>query len=90
MQNRKYYPFERNNYYFGKLLTARDFESEQRYFNDKRRFINRLSGANGIVAGLGVIMADDASVILQAGCALDASGREIVVPETRVVKLSTI
>jgi hypothetical protein len=90
MQNRNYFPFERNNYYFGKLLTAKDFESEQRYFNDKRRFVNRLTGGSGVVAGLGVVMADDTSVILQAGCALDASGREIVVPETRVVKLSTI
>lgn len=90
MLNRKYYPFERNNYYFGKLLTARDFEAEQRYINDKRRFMNRLNGTCGIVAGLGVIVADDASIILQAGCALDASGREIVVPETKVIKLSTI
>ncbi|MEG1366390.1 MAG: hypothetical protein RSC96_04150, partial [Oscillospiraceae bacterium] len=90
MQNRKYYPFERNSYYSGKLLTARDFEAEQRYFNDKRRFLNRLEGAGGIASGLGVIMADDASVILQAGCAMDASGREIVVAETQVIKLSTI
>jgi hypothetical protein len=89
MQNRNFFPFERNNYYFGKLLTAKDFESEQRYFNDKRRFVNRLTGS-GVVAGLGVVMADDTSVILQAGCAFDASGREIVVPETKVVKLSTI
>ncbi len=90
MLNRKYYPFERNNYYFGKLLTAKDFESEQSYINDKRRFNNRLIGANGIVCGLGVIMADDSSIILQAGCATDASGREIVVPETTVIKLPTI
>ncbi|MCL2056096.1 MAG: hypothetical protein FWH02_02625 [Oscillospiraceae bacterium] len=90
MQNRKYFPFERNNYYFGKLLTSKDFEAEQRYLNDKRRFVNALTGANGIAAGLGVVMADDTSVIIQAGCAMDASGREIVVPETKVVKLSTI
>ena len=90
MLNRKYFPFQRNNYYFGKLLTAKDFEDEQRYFNDKRRLANRLTGANGIVAGLGVIRADDHSIVLQAGCATDASGREIVVPETKVVKLSTI
>lgn len=90
MLNRKYFPFERNSYYFGKLLTAKDFEAEQRYFNDKRRFLNRLTGADGILSGLGVIRADDASVVIQAGCALDASGREIVAPETRVVKLSTI
>ena len=90
MLNRKYFPFQRNNYYYGKLLTARDFEDEQRYFNDKRRLMTRLAGANGIVAGLGVIRADDQSLVLQAGCATDASGREIVVPDTRVVKLSTI
>lgn len=90
MLNRKYFPFERNSYYMGKLLTAKDFESEQRYVNDKRRFSNRLLGANGIVSGLGVVMADDASVIIQAGAAFDASGREIVIPETKVVKLSTI
>lgn len=90
MLNRKYFPFQRNNYYYGKLLTARDFEEEQRYYNDKRRLANRLTGANGIVAGLGVIRADDLSLVIQAGCAYDASGREIVVPATRVVKLSTI
>ena len=90
MLNRKYFPFERNSYYHGKLLTAKDFENEQRYLNDKRRFVNRLSGGSGIVSGLGVVMADDTSIVLQAGCAYDASGREIVVPETRVVKLSTI
>ncbi|MDL2232099.1 hypothetical protein LJC63_00775 [Ruminococcaceae bacterium OttesenSCG-928-L11] len=90
MQNRKYFPFERNSYYMGKLLTAKDFEAEQRYFNDKRRFSNRLLGANGIVSGLGVVFADDTSIALQAGSAFDASGREIVVPTTKVIKLSTI
>ncbi len=90
MQNRKYFPYERNNYYFGKLLTAKDFESEQRYFNDKRRLHNRLENGAGIAAGLGVVMADDASIILQAGCAYDAAGREIVVPETQIVKLSAL
>lgn len=90
MLNRRYFPYERNNYYFGKLLTAKDFQSEQKYFNDKRRLGNILSGANGVVAGLGVVVADDTAIILQSGCAMDASGREIVVPETRVIKLSTI
>ena len=47
MLNRKYFPFQRNNYYYGKLLTARDFEDEQRYYNDKRRLSNRLTGADG-------------------------------------------
>jgi len=90
MLNHKYFPFERNKYYFGKLLTAKDFESEQRYFNDKRRFMNRLINSWGIVCGLGVVAADDASIVIQSGCALDPSGREIVIPETEVIKLSAI
>ena len=90
MLNRKYFPFERNSYYFGKLLATKDFEDEQKYFNDKRRFINRLNGANGVLSGFGVIMADDKAIVIQAGCAIDASGREIIIPETKVHKLSTI
>ncbi len=90
MQNRKYFPCERNHYYFGKLLTAKDFEAEQAYFNDKRRLRSRLENGVGVAAGLGVIMADDTSVIVQSGCAYDGAGREIIVPETKVVKLSAI
>jgi hypothetical protein len=90
MFNRKYYEFERNNYYYGKLLTSRDFQSEQGYMNDKRRLLNRTLHGKGIVYGLDVVEADDSSIILQSGMALDASGREIVVPRTQVIKLSTI
>ena len=41
MKNMKYFPFERNKYFYGKLLTVDDFETEQRYMNDKRRVLNR-------------------------------------------------
>lgn len=90
MLNRKFYRIERNNYYYGKLLTSKDFQEEQRYLNGKRRFGNRTLQGVGIVKGLHVVMADDTSIILQAGFALDAAGREIVVPETEVIKISTI
>lgn len=90
MQNRNYDSFERNHYFYGKLLTSRDFQSEQRYFNDKRRFLNRVLYGSGVICGLNVVAADDMSLILQSGAALDAGGREIVVPETQVMKLSTI
>lgn len=49
MTNRKFYSYERNNYYYGKLLTSRDFQVEQSYINDKRRLMNRLFGGSGIV-----------------------------------------
>lgn len=90
MLNRKYYSFERNNYYYGKLLTSKDFQSEQGYMNDKRRLVNRVLHGQGIVYGLDVVAADDSSIILQSGMALDASGREIVAAKTQVIKLSTI
>ena len=41
MKNLKYFPFDRNQYYYGKLLTEQDFIQEQRYMNDKRRLHNR-------------------------------------------------
>lgn len=90
MFNRKYYSFERNNYFYGKLLTSKDFQNEQGYMNDKRRLINRTLHGTGIVYGMDVVAADDSSIILQSGMALDAGGREIVVPQTQVIKLSTI
>ena len=90
MFNRKYYSFERNNYYYGKLLTSKDFQNEQGYMNDKRRLVNRTLHGMGIVYGMDIVAADDSSIILQSGMALDAGGREIVVPQTQVIKLSTI
>ena len=90
MNNRKFYSFNRNHYYYGKLLTSRDFSMEQEYMNDKRRLGNRMLHGSGIVSGLKVVAADDTAIILQAGFAVDGGGREIVVPETEVVKLATI
>ena len=46
--------FERNRYFYGKLLTVRDFEVEQRYFIEKQRLINRLIHGVGVVCGLKV------------------------------------
>lgn len=37
MNNLQYSSGERNHYFSGKLMTVRDFESEQTYLNDKRR-----------------------------------------------------
>lgn len=53
MNNSNFFPLERNRYFYGKMLTARDFETEQRYFNNKRRLLNRtLYGAGrGLRAG---------------------------------------
>ena len=42
MNNNQIYPFERNRYYPGKMLTSADFQAEQNYFNNKRRFLNNM------------------------------------------------
>ena len=50
--------FERNNYFYGKRMTARDFQDEQCYFNEKRWLINRTVQGWGAVRGMNVIQTD--------------------------------
>ena len=90
MKNLTYFPFERNRYFYGKLLTVSDFEVEQKYVNDKRRMLNRFLYGSGVVCGLNVIRVDDTTVSVEMGLALDFSGREIVVDTPVVKKLSMI
>lgn len=90
MKNLQYFPFERNRYYYGKLLTEQDFRLEQRYMNDKRRLINRFLHGTGIVAGFQVVRLDEKSVSVEAGIALDGTGREIVADSPFVVRLEQL
>lgn len=90
MFNDKIYPFERNRYYYGKLLTSGDFESEQKYFNDKRRFLNKIMFGMGKVCGLKVYGVDETTIMIESGFALDNQGREIVVDQSSMKKLSVI
>lgn len=90
MKNLTYFPFERNRYFYGKLLSVDDFETEQKYMNDKRRMINRFLHGCGVVCGLNVVLIDDSTISLETGLALDFSGREIVVDSPATKKLSLI
>lgn len=90
MKNLKSFPFERNRYFYGKLLSVEDFETEQRYFNDKRRTINRFLFGSGVVCGLGVVEVDDESISVERGLALDFAGREIVLDEPAVRKITDL
>ena len=90
MKNLKSFPFERNRYFYGKLLSVEDFETEQKYFNDKRRTINRFLFGSGVVCGLHVVEVDDESISLERGLALDFAGREIMVDEPVVKKISDL
>ncbi|HII02554.1 TPA: hypothetical protein HA351_13200 [Methanosarcinaceae archaeon] len=78
--------FQRNNYFYGKLMTVRDFELEQEYFNGKRYLLNRLIHGKGLLCGfsqLDLFTENGEEVRVRfrdGGIALDSLGREIVVP----------
>lgn len=90
MENNQLYPFERNRYYAGKMLTSSDFRAEQTYFNNKRRFINSLIYGSGIICGCNVFSLDDLSILVESGAAIDDFGREILIQSSAVKKLSAI
>lgn len=90
MKNSKYFPFERNNYFYGKLLSVDDFRLEQQYGNDKRRMLNRFLYGAGVVAGMNVLAVDDTTILVESGLALDYSGREIVIDEPVARRLQTL
>jgi len=90
MKNTTFFPFERNKYFYGKLLSVDDFELEQKYFNDKRRMINRFLCGAGIVAGMNVVGVDEQTISVETGCALDSFGREIVIDTPVIKKLSLL
>jgi hypothetical protein len=85
-------PFTRENYYFGKLLTAQALQGEQHYLNEKRRLINRYGIGWGVLCGLKVIPDCNnpcGGVIVQPGLALDQNGNEIIVCEPRFINLNS-
>ncbi len=90
MTNSQIYPFERNRYYPKKRLSSADYQAEQDYFNNKRRFLNGLMYGQGVVCGLGVFSLDDLSLLVESGVAIDGMGREIVVEASDVKKLSSL
>ncbi len=90
MKNTQLYPFERNKYFYGKLLSVEDFNFEQKYMNDKRRLVNRLVHGIGVVCGLNVVRVDDSTISVESGLAFDTTGREIVVDMPVTKKLSML
>lgn len=75
---------ERNRYYTGRYMAARDFSDEQAYYTDHRHLHNRLLHGWGVVCGLEVDphTAPECAkgwVVIRAGMALDCCGREIIV-----------
>lgn len=90
MSNTDFFPIERNRYFYGKLLTVRDFEVEQRYHRVKGQLLNRLSLGAGVVCGLGVMASDENTLLIESGMALDYQGRMMVLEQPLVRKLAML
>jgi hypothetical protein len=73
---------ERNRYFSGRLLSPEDFATDQDYFRERCRRLNRELHGTGIARGLGVSVESDGSshkLVVQPGFALDPNGEEIQV-----------
>ncbi len=71
----------RPNYFPGRLLSADDFRLEQEYLNRMRHLQNLATLGVGVVTGLAVSEEPGGTgVRVSAGYAIDAVGREIIVP----------
>lgn len=90
MVNGKIFPFARNRFYCGKLLTSNDFRDEQGYFNNKRHFLNKMLFGSGVISGFKTYAVDDTTLMIESGVAIDSLGREVVLEKSVVKKLSTI
>lgn len=83
---------ERNRYFPGKYMTARDFQCDPDYSLSRHRLHNRLLHGTGIACGLDVRPHWDANcrrthVEVTAGIALDACGRELILEQAEMFKV---
>jgi hypothetical protein len=83
---------ERNRYFTGKYMAARDFRGEQEYFLSRHRLHQRLLHGWGIVCGLRVCRHPDPAcadrwVVVRSGVAVDCCGRELILCEDMPVRL---
>ena len=78
--------FERNRFFNGKLMTARDMQAEQHYHAERLETVTSFVNGWGIVCGLDAKVEvpdgdDRPLVVVESGVAIDRAGRIIVVPD---------
>ena len=83
---------ERNRYFTGKYMAARDFAVEQDYFLTHHRLHNRVLHGWGVVCGLRVVAHPDPEcrkrwVVVKSGIAVDCCGREVVLFKDKGIEL---
>jgi len=84
--------FEKNRFFEGKLMTARDMETEQTYHAGRFHLLNRLETGSGILRGLSIDSVEERdgelAVTVEPGVAVDRWGRPIVVEHTTTTTLA--
>ena len=81
---------ERNHYFHGKLMAARDMAAEQRYNRALVTRQHRYVTGFGVVTGLQASISraeDDLDVTIEPGTAIDCCGRPIVVPSETTIRI---
>ena len=83
---------QRNAYFDGLMLEARNFVNEQDYHRGHRQMHNALLHGTGTVCGLKVVAhpAEDCRrefAVLEPGYALDCCGQEIIVPRRVLIPI---
>lgn len=76
-------PFrKRNNFVYGMVLGAEDFQQEFNYFYDRMKLHNRMLHGYGTVTGLKVSSDEETTpeIVVNAGMAIDPQGNEIMLP----------
>jgi hypothetical protein len=68
---------ERINFFHGRLLTEKDFTTEQQYFIQKQRNHNRYLHGWGVVSRLAVTV-QGTTVVVDPGVAIDGEGNDII------------
>jgi hypothetical protein len=71
---------KRVRYFYGKLLSAADFQAEQQYFREKQKLHNRCLHGFGVACGFDVSIFKGA-IRISPGLALSCTGDEITLDE---------
>lgn len=75
--------FEKNQFFQGKLMTARDMQTEQEYHEERLNVLNRFATGSGILYGTEVssVEADERElkVTIEPGVIIDKYGRMVVI-----------
>lgn len=75
--------FEKNQFFQGKLMTARDMQTEQQYHAERLHVLNRFATGKGILVGAEISSVEETDtelkVTVEPGVVIDAYGRPVVI-----------